>query len=98
MHLNAKVHLNLFRRDDERLQATGAELGDSIFNTTGENWLYMKQLKGYVEEKRCTCCVHLIFVPLLRMSSKHVNHFMCILCGDQLFNQNLRRAAQKSTH
>ena len=47
MHLNAKVHLNLFRRDDERLQATGAELGDSIFNTTGENWLYMKQLKGY---------------------------------------------------
>ena len=26
------------RREDERLQATGAELGDSVFNMTGENY------------------------------------------------------------
>ena len=26
----------IIRREDDRLQATGAELGDSIFNMTGE--------------------------------------------------------------
>ena len=29
--------MSFCRREDERLQATGAELGDSIFNMTGEN-------------------------------------------------------------
>ena len=28
------------RREDDRLQATGAELGDSIFNMTGENKVF----------------------------------------------------------
>ena len=28
------------RREDDRLQATGAELGDSIFNMTGEDKVF----------------------------------------------------------
>ena len=35
------VYIVLYiRREDDRLQATGAELGDSIFNMTGENKVF----------------------------------------------------------
>ena len=33
--LNVTLYISRF--DDERLQATGAELGDSIFNVTGRS-------------------------------------------------------------
>lgn len=33
------------RRADDRLQATGVELGDSIFNMTGEGWFKCDSLQ-----------------------------------------------------